>query len=175
MRCNPIGVCAVLLFTGCGKTPPDEMFARAEELRKLQSHQAAIEQYREIISEYPASAEAESSQFLIATIYNEGTKEFDKAVVEYGRYVEKYPDLQQTPWALFMVGYLYHNELHNLDSAAAAYNRFLERFPRHEMALSAKFELENLGKSPEELLSNVVREPEPAVAAQGGKSPGKKQ
>jgi hypothetical protein len=57
---------------------------------------------------------------------------------------------------MFLIGYLYNNELHHLDSAAAAYRRFLEKYPNHEMALSAQFELDNLGKSPEELLPQQV-------------------
>ena len=68
---------------------------------------------------------------------------------------------------MFLVGYLYNNELHNTDSAAAAYRRFLERFPQHEMATSAQYELQTLGKSPEELLPQDRETESPPPAAAG--------
>ena len=37
--------------------------------------------------------------------------------------------------------------------AKVGYERFLSKFPNHELARSAKFELENIGKTPEEILS----------------------
>jgi predicted TPR repeat methyltransferase len=51
-----------------------------------------------------------------------------------------------------MVGYLYNNQLGMTDSAEAAYRKFLSLYPQNELATSAQFELETLGKDPQELL-----------------------
>ena len=66
---------------------------------------------------------------------------------------------------MFLIGYVYHNELRMLDSAKVAYERFLSEYPNHEMAISAQFELNTLGKPPEEL---VPKDEAPdATVAQG--------
>jgi outer membrane protein assembly factor BamD (BamD/ComL family) len=84
-----------------------------------------------------------------------------EAIDAYGLYCREYPAGKQTPLAMFLIGYLYNNELHDIDSAASAYRRFLERYPDSEMATSARFELNTLGKSPEEALP--IPPPEPAA------------
>ncbi len=128
------------------------MFAKAEETRKAQNFPLAIEQYSLVIREHPKSDLAETSQFMLATVYHNDTHEYQKAINEYARYAQIYPEGKQNATAMFLIGFLYNNELHNLDSAAVAYRNFLAKYPQHEMASSAKFELDNLGKPPEELL-----------------------
>ena len=66
---------------------------------------------------------------------------------------------------MFLTAYIYHNELNDLGNAKTAYEAFLAKFPDHEMAQSAKFELQNLGKKPEELLP-AIQEQTPKTAVQ---------
>ena len=66
---------------------------------------------------------------------------------------------------MFMVGYIFNNDLNMVDSARAAYTRFLERFPEAELATSAQYELDNLGKKPEDLLLLEPGEPQGANQA----------
>jgi outer membrane protein assembly factor BamD (BamD/ComL family) len=159
------------LIIGCSKPTPDELFTKAQnsyqELQRAQGQAKAfrdslgtiaIEQYSKVVAEYPHDTLAERAMFMVATIRQNDMQDFGKAIEAYKQYISVYPDSRQTPVAMFLVGYLYNNEFHNIDSASAAYRRFLEKFPKHEMALSAQFELNNLGKSPEELL------PKPTVA-----------
>ncbi len=90
--------------------------------------------------------------FRTATIRNNEMRDPEQAVLSYKQYADRYPEAKRAPMATFLAGYLYHNELGQLDSAEAWYQRFLERYPQHEMALSAQFELNSLGKTPDELL-----------------------
>jgi hypothetical protein len=55
-----------------------------------------------------------------------------------------------------MVGYLYNNSLLKPDSAAIAYKHFLELYPQNELATSAQFELQSIGKKPEEMIPQPV-------------------
>jgi hypothetical protein len=66
-----------------------------------------------------------------------------------------------------MVGYIYNNILNMVDSARVAYTRFLEQFPDAELATSAQYELNTLGKKPEELLPS-----EPGTDIQGAEKKG---
>jgi len=151
-----------LLLAGCSRTSPEELFSKGQDAHKLKDYPIAIAQYTLLIENHPDRPEAETSQFLLATVYNDGTHEYQKAVDAFKTYTHRYPDGKEGPTALFMVGYLYNNELRNLDSAAAAYQRFLEKYPDHEMATSAQFELANLGKSADELLPKPVMTDETA-------------
>lgn len=111
-----------------------------------------IARYTEIVEDYPGSPEAEVALFRRASIRNNYTREPALAVMDYAQYARQYPDNEKTPLVMFLVGYIYNNELHQLDSAEAAYKRFLQKYPDNEMAASAQFELNTLGKSPDQLL-----------------------
>lgn len=54
--------------------------------------------------------------------------------------------------ALFMLGFIHANEIHNYEKAKEYYQKFLELYPNSELAVSAKFELENLGKEPQKII-----------------------
>jgi TolA-binding protein len=157
------------LAAGCSKETAEQEFAKAEaaeadatkQMDTVRTPETArtlfhpvIDAFSRVIEDHPANVLAEISLFRIATIRNNLTHEVPEAIDAYKRYVERYPDGAQAPVAMFLIGYLYNNELHQIDSAGAAYKRFLAKYPNHEMALSAQFELNTLGQSPDELLKN---------------------
>ena len=53
---------------------------------------------------------------------------------------------------MFFIGFIYNNNLQMYDSARIAYQNFIAKFPNHELAASAKFEIDNLGKTPDEII-----------------------
>ena len=75
-----------------------------------------------------------------------------KAVEYYKMVFEKYRDQEYSKKALFMAGFILANDIKDYDAAREVYNQFLDEYPESEMAISAKYELENLGKDPEEIL-----------------------
>ncbi|MDH3251699.1 MAG: tetratricopeptide repeat protein [Ignavibacteria bacterium] len=150
---------------GCGSHSAEQHFGLAEEARRAGNTVGALEHYRAVVDQYPSSPLAEISQFSVASILQNDMHDFPAAISAYERYLGLYPDSMNAPSALFLVGYIFHNELGNLDSASAAYTMFLEKYPDHEMATSARYELANLGKAPEELL------PGPSSANQSSPSP----
>lgn len=80
-----------------------------------------------------------------------------KAIELYSKVTEKMPQHPKAATAFFMIGFVYANDLEELDKARAAYELFLEKFPNDEMAESARAELKNLGKSPEEILKELLQ------------------
>ena len=158
---------AAIVVSGCSKPTPEEYYAQAEReegeailiadtITVLEERKEvfadAIETYTELIDQYPSSTYAETALYKLATIYNNHTREFRMSVATFDRYLQLYPNGENAAVSRFMMGYIYNNELGMLDSAKAAYERFLSDHPDHEMAPSAHFELENLGRSPEELV-----------------------
>lgn len=84
-------------------------------------------------------------------------EEPQKAIEIYSKITETMPQHKKAPTAFFMTGFVYSNDLKDLEKGKAAYELFLEKFPNDEMAESARGELKNLGKSPEEVLKELLQ------------------
>jgi outer membrane protein assembly factor BamD (BamD/ComL family) len=158
---------SMMLFAGCSKKSAPELMQLAQETHQRAQFTAdslgmkanvqelfgpVIQKYEEVVKEHPTTPEAEQSLFKIAELHAGVLKDPVKAVDDFRRYATSFPSGVKTQTAMFMIGYIYNNELNMIDSAGVAYRRFLERFPESELATSAQYELNTLGKRPEEML-----------------------
>ena len=175
MKMLCITAVVALVFAGCNRPSTEELSAKAKEAYDAKNYPAAIEHLTQIVQDYPESAAAESSMFAIGTIRSNDTHEYVGAINAYKEYFGRYPNGERAAEAMFLVGYIYNNELHALDSAAQAYRMFLAAYSRHPMAQSAQFELDNLGKAPEDLLpkDEVAERPVPRDSRAGARPRGK--
>ncbi len=74
-----------------------------------------------------------------------------QAINLYDWIINKYPTNNRAATSLFLKAFTYDNDLKNFAEAGKYYNEFLAKYPNNEFAESAKFLLENLGKSEAEL------------------------
>lgn len=74
-----------------------------------------------------------------------------KAITLYDWIIEKYPTDKRGATSLFLKAFTYDNDLKDFVNAKKYYEEFLAKYPNNEFTESAKFLLENLGKSEEEL------------------------
>jgi TolA-binding protein len=70
----------------------------------------------------------------------------------------KYPKSNFVEDATFLMAYTYENNLNDLNKAQALYKEFITKYPKGELAQDAQFALDNLGKSPEEMLNNATED-----------------
>lgn len=70
--------------------------------------------------------------------------------------ISRYPDYKYLPDALFFKGFIQENHLKDMAAAKKTYEDFLKRFPNHELADQVAVTIENLGKSPEELVKEFM-------------------
>ena len=67
-----------------------------------------------------------------------------------------------------MIGFIFNNELKQIDSARSAYVEFLSHYSNSELAQSAKYEIEHLGQSTDEIfkaqLTDTTKKPEFSVS-----------
>ena len=75
-----------------------------------------------------------------------------QALELYNKIIYTYPDYEKTPECLFLMAFIYENTLQNYGKAKELYEMFIEKYPDHDFADDAKFSLQYLGKSPEELM-----------------------
>jgi|GEM_PF-105133 len=124
-----------------------------------------IAAYDKFITKYPNDAKTPEYLFNESEVYST-KKDFDKAIECYTKIYTNYKDHEKAPTALFMLGFTYEDKLKNLVKAKAYYDEFLSKYPQHELADDVQFSLNNLGKSPEE----IMKEFEAKMNSQDGNS-----
>jgi outer membrane protein assembly factor BamD (BamD/ComL family) len=160
-----INLCLITLFilTGCKSNSDNkdkEIFEEASQMFKDQKFPMAVVQFEKIVKEYPKGDYYPKSLFELGKIYNaklittlDGKINLERAVYYFKKLYNEFPASTYAEQALFLTGFLYANELKYLDSAKITYNTFLEKFPNSQFVKSVKSELENMGKSPEEIIN----------------------
>ena len=81
--------------------------------------------------------------------YNSG--KYEESIINFESVLKHYPEGEKSAKSMFMIGFIYANHTKNLDKAKEYYNKFIEKYPEHELASSAKYELDTLGKDINEL------------------------
>lgn len=110
-----------------------------------------IEMYREYADTYSSDTTADEYLYKAADLAN-GLHESALAIKLYESFCKRYPNHEKAPVAFFLRGFIYENHLSNLGEAKTVYGEFLEKYPDHALAKDVQFSLDNLGKSPEELI-----------------------
>lgn len=70
----------------------------------------------------------------------------------FNNLIENYPKYKNISSAMFLKGFVYEDQLNDYANAKKCYLEFLELFPDSDFADDAVISLDNLGKSPEELI-----------------------
>ena len=155
---------ALILVNGCSSKSADDYMKAAQENIKQKNISEAITNYQLVVSEFPESSEAPEALFQIATLYqNKMVKNlsdiecYKKAEETFRSVFNKYPDNEKAPMALFLSGFILANDLRNFEDATKTYKLFLEKYPKHQLAQSAKEELENMGLSPDQILQKKTQ------------------
>lgn len=75
-----------------------------------------------------------------------------RAIVLYDDILTKYPNYKNIPTIMFLKGFVYDDQLKDYDNARIYYQIFLDKYPESDFADDAIISLNNLGKSPEEMI-----------------------
>lgn len=162
-----IAFLTLLLFFGCSSKKTDkELFDEAKANLKDQKYPEAVMSFEELVKDYPDSQLVPEALSETASIYqNKQIKNLseeenlNKAIELFKKVHDEYPNSEFAASGLFMAGFIYANDLQNYDAATSIYKQFLQEYPDNELAASAQAELDNMGLSPEEILSrNMTNE-----------------
>ncbi len=130
--------------------------AMVEEAKQGKVDSVAIEKllaaYETFADKYPGDTTAANFLFKAADFYRYMGKPL-KSVGVYEKIYNNYPNFEKRPYALFLQGFIFENEINNKDAAKIKYEEFLKQYPDHPIAKDVKMTLENLGKTPEELMA----------------------
>lgn len=123
--------------------------------------------YEAFADKYPGDTTAANFLFKAADFYRYMGKPL-KSIGIYEKIYNNYPDFEKRPYALFLQGFMFENEVGNVDAAKVKYEAFLKEFPEHSIAKDVKLTLENLGKTPEQLMAEFEAMQQADSAAQAG-------
>lgn len=107
--------------------------------------------YSRYVNENPSDSASPVFLFKCAEMFravNNGTM----AMEYYQRLLREYPESDKVPIAVFLQGFVYENLMRDMVQAEKAYRTYLEKYPDGEFAKDAEALIQNLGKSPEELI-----------------------
>ncbi len=147
------------IMIGCSSNNDKRNYEEGLKHYNEKNYIEAFNKFQEVLNENSSNEFREKSLLLTGTMYymyqvpNIEQVESNKKAVEYFRLLYKeFPNSKDAPKALFLSGYILANHLNKYDEAKLAYQEFLNKFPENEFASSVKIELENLGKTPDEIL-----------------------
>lgn len=109
-----------------------------------------INLYKEYAEKYKEDTISSEYIFKAADILN-GIGEYREAIVLY-KLVAGKPDFRKNAVALFLQGFIYENALKDYFQARTVYEEFLKKYPDHPLSDDVNYSIQNLGKSPEELI-----------------------
>lgn len=147
-----LALAATALLASCSGRNARALYDDARAAEDTGNIVLALEKYDELVRDHPGEALAETSLYRAVMIRSNSPGDKAPAVVSQALFLERHPESPEAPKVMFMMAFLYNNELMKTDSARKYYERFLSLYPGHELAPSARFELETLGQGPEEIL-----------------------
>lgn len=100
----------------------------------------------------------EVSEFLYkASETSRAIQNYDRTIDIYEWLISQYADYPKIAQIHFLYAFTLDNDLGKINEAKIAYNRFIEQFPNSDFVDDAKFLIENLGKSEEEIIESFNR------------------
>lgn len=109
-----------------------------------------IDLYKQFGEKYQTDSNANEFIFKAADIAN-GIGEYREAIAMY-KQVSTQENFRKKAVALFLQGFIFENQLKDYFQARSIYEDFLKRYPDHALADDVNYSLQNLGKTPEELI-----------------------
>lgn len=133
------------------KNQEKELFSDPMWINNKKGATDLMQKYILFAGKYTDDKRAPLYIFKAAEIAN-GMGAFQDAIRYFEKIYMEYPNDSIASVSLFYEGVIYETQLKNYEKAKKIYRDFLAKYPQHELVGSARFSLETLGKSDEEVL-----------------------
>lgn len=143
------------------------LFSESVQGLSKASADSLIADYELYVKDFPADSLSPSYLFKAAGL-SMNTGDGAKAISLFDKMISDYPAHPKASLALFFKGYVQENLLKDLGKAKESYLLFIEKYPDNEFADDAKASIENLGKTPEQMIREfeAKRQADSAAMAQ---------
>jgi outer membrane protein assembly factor BamD (BamD/ComL family) len=123
----------------------------ANEPINIKNGELAVNAYARFAEKFPEDSLASDYLFKAGEVAS-SIKMTQPAIKYFDKLLKQYPNHKKAPIALFLKGFIYENDLHELGKATTVYNEVIKLYPNSRFAADAQACINNLGKSPEELI-----------------------
>jgi tetratricopeptide (TPR) repeat protein len=156
---------AALVLTSCSPSAP----RKAAEIDKLEKELAEngkknfadTTKVKELMSDYKYYVNTFPTDSLTPVYLMKEGKFYDaiycpdSAISCYSQVYSRFPAYPKAGFALFSEAFIVNNEKHDLVKAKALYEEYLSKYPNTKLTKSVELELKNLGKTPDQILSEL--------------------
>lgn len=150
---------ATLIFPGC-KSPSEKDSSKITAIEEQLKDEARPDKAKlvELLNLYTSYADKYPEDTLAQLYLYRGVNlcmgmgNGQKAMVLIDKSINKYPNGSRLAEIVFLKAYVYENYIGRLGKASELYRDFINRFPDHELADDALIAIQNMGKTPEELV-----------------------
>jgi len=136
-----------------------ELYSKSESVFNKETANQLINEYTSFADAHKEDSLAPDYLFNAAQVAM-GINLSEQAIDIYKRIHNEYSDHEKAATSLFLQGFVYENQLNENAKAQMIYRDFITKYPNHNLIDDAKFSLENIGKSDEE----IIREFEQKIA-----------
>lgn len=166
-------LCLLSLLSACNNSTPEETIDKAVAAYQQSAKQTGmpskgkadtlLQAYQAFVDKNPDDTKTPEYLFKMGEIY-QFHQQYDKGIATYQTIIDKYPNYEKTPQAMFLMAFAYENYVKDINKAKTAYESFLQKYPTHQLAKDAQFSLDNLGKTPEEVMDMILKKNKDATA-----------
>ncbi len=114
------------------------------------------EKYEHFLATYPKDSLCPSLYMELGGLYLNFLGDPERAIQTYLKIKENYPKNKRVPESLFVIADIYHDYLKDYKEAGIYYKMVIDEYPENHLASQAQILLDNLGKSPEQLLQDIL-------------------
>lgn len=176
MRKISVLLLAVVIIAASGCKPSKEkMKAEIDKLEKelyanttgtidKQKAEKMVSLYSEFSDKFPDDTLSAHYLFKAGEILMNISKNVE-AIETYDKLINKFPKYSKVPDALFLQGFVLENNMKNVAKAREKYTEFLTKYPKNELVTQVKFALDNLGKTPEQIIEEFQKSKTDSIAA----------
>ncbi len=124
----------------------------------------AENELKAFVAKYPGDSLSAGYLFQLGMLYQK-QRNFTEAIDMFDRVYTQYPASPNSRNAVFLQGFLYANELSNFEKAKEKYELYLEKYADVDpkMTSDVQMELQNLGKTPDEILKEILAKEDSAI------------
>ncbi|HOV11392.1 MAG TPA: tetratricopeptide repeat protein [Bacteroidales bacterium] len=152
-----------VLLIGCGQSKEKMLSDITEKEKPFFSNPPVTDTVKinEMVALYTRFADKFSNDSL-APVYlyraaslqmNSGKNE--EAIASLEKIIKDHSDFSKLPETYFLKAFIYDNNIKNLKKAREAYLDFIQKFPDNELADDAQISINNLGKTPEQIINEI--------------------
>jgi TolA-binding protein len=165
---NTVFIVMCLLALAACQSPKEKAIEQIKELEAGDSifNPEQIEKvknaYIDFANQYPNDEMSPEYLFKAGQRCNV-TAEHEKAIQLFQQVIDQYPKHHMAEEALFLQAYIYENSMQDYAKAKSTYTSFLELYPNSELVEDATYSIQNLGKTPEQILEDFEKGDSAAV------------